>query len=192
MKRLVVSVLALAALAGCVRQAEPESPGEAAAELRKQPLGYGSLHAAVGGKPVENPLVVRESGLAELALGATPEQVKARYGEPARTQDGPEGQWWEYEGSEPKANLRLLFAGQPLALAQIQAWAPSAHQTSTLVRVMDPAVRVTRKYGAPATTVKVGGNGGEAWVYPAANVAFVVTPPDDKDRRTVGAIIVGL
>lgn len=192
MQRLVVTALALAALAGCVRQAEPESPGEAAANLRKQPLAYGTLHAAVGDKPVENPLVVRESGLAELALGATPEQVKARYGEPTRTQDGPDGQWWEYEGSDPKANLRLLFTGQPLALAQIQAWAPSPHQTSTLVRVMDPAVRVTRKYGPPAKTLKLGDGGGEAWVYPAANVAFVVTPPDDKDRRTVGAIIVGL
>jgi hypothetical protein len=141
---------------------------------------------------VENPLVVRESGLADLKLGATPEQVRSRYGEPTRTHDGPEGQWWDYEGSEAKANLRLLFAGTPQVLAQIQAWAPSSHQTSTLVRVLDPAVRVTRKYGAPTKTIAVGGAGGEAWVYPAANVAFVVTPPDDKDRRSVGAIIVGL
>jgi hypothetical protein len=192
MKRLLIGAIALLALAGCVRQAEPESPGEAAADLRKQSLPYADLHAAVGDKPVENPLVVRESGLAELKLGAAQEAAKARYGEPTRTKEAPGGTWWEYEGSDPKCNLRLLFAGDPAKLVQIQAWAPAPHETTTLVRALDPATRVTRKYGAPAKKLAVGGNGAEAWIYPAANVAFVVTPPDEKERRSVGAIIVGL
>ena len=84
------------------------------------------------------------------------------------------------------------IAGKPAKLAQVQAWPGSAAETSTLVRVLDPAVRVSRKYGAPVKTLPLGGSGAEVWVYPAADAAFVVTAPDDKDRRSVGAVVVGL
>lgn len=192
MRRLALLTLAAVALAGCVRQAEPESPGEAAGALRARPLPYAELRAAAEKGPAANPLVVRETGLAGLNLGVGQDQARSRYGDPTRTTEGPEGVWWEYESADAKANMRLLFSGAENTLAQVQAWPPSAHETRTLVRALDPASRVTRKYGAPTQTVKLGDTGAEVWVYPAANAAFVVTAPDEKDRRTVGAVIVGL
>lgn len=192
MRRLSLLVAVGLALSGCVRQAEPESPVEAAVALRAQGVPYAELRAAVGAETSAHPLVVRETGLAELALGASQAQTKARYGEPTRIKESPEGIWWEYEEADPKSNLKLLFTGAQNTLAQVQAWPPSAHETRTLVRVLDPATRVTRKYGQPTKTLKLGAAGAEVWVYPAANAAFVVMAPDEKARRSVGAVIVGL
>jgi hypothetical protein len=190
MRRLSALLLVGLALSGCVRQAEPESPVEAATALRAQGVPYAELHAVADA--AAHPLVVRETGLAELQLGASQAQTKARYGEPTRIKESPDGIWWEYEEADPQSNLKLLFTGAQNTLAQVQAWPPSAHETRTLVRVLDPVTRVTRKYGQPAKTLKLDATGAEVWVYPAANAAFVVMAPDEKARRSVGAVIVGL
>lgn len=88
------------------------------------------------------------------------------------------------------------------AVAQIRAWAPGDAETRSMVRLYDPAARVERKYPKPADKLWVGLTGGEVWVYPAANVAFVMSPPlptDDEDgaakcapSRFVAGTIVGL
>jgi hypothetical protein len=151
---------------------------------------YALVHATLAGQTLSSQLVVKETALAGLALGTDPEKARARYGEPSKQQVEAEGEWWIYD-AEGGPHLKLLFAGKPAKLAQVQAWPGSSAETASLMRVLDPAVRLTRKYGAPAKTLPLGATGAEVWVYPAADAAFVVTPPDDKDRRSVGAIVVG-
>jgi hypothetical protein len=115
----------------------------------------------------------------------------------------------------PTATLRLLFqpraqAADPAAtdaatprqpvqtLVQIQAWAPGAQETRSMIRLLDPLARVARKYGEPARKLGVGWGGAEVWLYPAANVAFVITAPQPQDapelppQRVVAGTIVGL
>jgi hypothetical protein len=191
MRRWMIAALAVSTLAGCVREAEPESPGEAAETLRKQGVPYTAVHAALADQKLGSPLVIKETGLAGLPLGSGPDVARAKFGDPATTRVEAEGEWWDYD-AEGGPHLTLLFAGKPAKLAQVQAWPGGAAETSTLVRVLDPAVRISRKYGAPAKTLPLGAAGAEVWVYPAADAAFVVTAPDEKDRRSVGAIVVGL
>lgn len=78
-----------------------------------------------------------------------------------------------------------------LTLAHIQAWAPARFQTRTLVRVLDLASRVERKYGRAPRILPWGRDGAEAWIYPAANVAFVVTPGYEEQPRYVAGTLVG-
>jgi hypothetical protein len=59
-----------------------------------------------------------------------------------------------------------------------------------MVRPLDPANRVLRKYGEPEQRVPWGA--GEAWVYAAANVAFVVTKDHPQQAAVVAGIVVGL
>jgi hypothetical protein len=113
----------------------------------------------------------------------------------------------------PTGTLRLLFqpraqvvdpaatdAAKPQqeALVQIQAWAPGDQETTTMVRLLDPVARVERKYGPPVRKLGVGWGGAEVWLYPAANVAFVITAPEPQDepdqppQRVVAGTIVGL
>lgn len=80
---------------------------------------------------------------------------------------------------------------RPQVLAHIQAWAPARFQTRSLVRVLDPVVRIERKYGKAPKVLPWGGQGGEVWLYPAANVAFVVTPMWAEQPRYVAATLVG-
>jgi hypothetical protein len=115
----------------------------------------------------------------------------------------------------PTGTLRLLFqpreqAADPAAtdaadprppvqaLVQIQAWAPGDEETRSMVRLLDPIARVERKYGDPPRKLSIGWSGAEVWIYPAANVAFVVTAPQPQDEpelppvRVVAGTIVGL
>ncbi|MDB5100701.1 MAG: hypothetical protein JWM80_5122 [Cyanobacteria bacterium RYN_339] len=115
----------------------------------------------------------------------------------------------------PIGTLRLLFqpreqavdaaatdAAKPRpaiqSLVQIQAWAPGAQETASMIRLLDPVARVERKYGAPPRKLGVGWGGAEVWLYPAANVAFVITAPQAQDepelppQRVVAGTIVGL
>jgi hypothetical protein len=189
--RRALLLMAAVALTGCVRDAEPPSPGEAAEAARLAGVPYAALHRALEGQATTSPLVVKETALAGLPLGSEPALARSRFGEPATQQVEAEGEWWTYDATGGP-HLKLLFAGKPAKLVQVQAWPGSTAETITLVRVLDPAVRLTRKYGAPTSTLKLGDTGAEVWVYPAADAAFVVTPPDEKDRRSVGAIVVGL
>lgn len=182
-------------LTGCFgRQAEPASPAEAAAALVGHGPGYEALHQAAM-LPQRHALRVEETGLAGVSLGASAEQVRAKLGAPSRSEKRPEGTWWIYDDDDARlrsgGRLRLLLAGEPAALAQIQAWAPSRLETLTMVRPLDPASRLERKYGAPFRKLPWKG-GAEAWLYPASNVAYVVTAPDGEERRHVAAVIVGL
>lgn len=225
MRRLALAAALL--LTGCPK-AEPPTPGEVAANLRGSAPSYGALHAAAAGA-AEDVLKVKEAGLAELPLGCSPARVKARYSDPNRRTKAAEGEWWEYDEvlktaaqQDPRGDgrprhdeigtLRLLFVPVPpdpkdpdaptQALSQIQAWAPGSQETRSLVRLLDPVARVTRKYGEPPRKLWMGLSGGEVWVYPASNVAFVISPPQAADvpegapaeapSREVVATIVGL
>lgn len=227
----VAATLVLAALsvAGCPKAQAP-TPGELAARMREGAPSYDALHAVATAPAKANVLRVREAGLAELPLGATPEQVRARYGEPNHRQQTREGEWWRYDevlrsaaqqepgedGRRPKdivGTLRLLFKpvapktppdpkAPTMTLVQIRAWAPGAQQTRSLVRLLDPVQRIERKYGPPPRKLSVGWTGGEVWIYPSANVAFVVSPPQPVEDvegapeqppvRVVAGTIVGL
>ena len=235
-------LLATLALVGCPKAQAP-TPGELSMQLRAATPGYALVHAAAAGDRPRTYLHVRESALADLVLGSSPAQAKARYGDPKQIAHAPEGDWWEYEEvlkvaenatppSHPPARdevgtLRLLFvpltvvvkpagkamvadasasgaaaAVSPKLLSQIQAWAPGRQETRSLVRLLDPVARVESKYGAPARKLAVGKTGGELWLYPAADVGFVVSPPEPVSAevdgpatapgRVISATIVGL
>jgi hypothetical protein len=99
------------------------------------------------------------------------------------------------------ANAKVEQAVSPV-LTQIQAWAPGAQETRSMVRLLDPVSRIERKYGPAPKTLKLGWTGGEVWLYPAANVAFVLSPPQATEEtaglpaapktRFVSGTIVGL
>jgi hypothetical protein len=189
-----------------------------------------ALHAAAVAKSNKDFLRLRESGLADLVIGESSSNVRIRYGEPNRTVRAKGGEWWEYDeilrlasdqetgpdGKPPKditGTLRLYFAAAPAGLesalikampllTQIQAWAPGDQETRSMVRLLDPVSRIERKYGPAPQKLKVGWTGGEVWIYPAANVAFVVSPlqaveepegmPAGPKTRLVAGTIVGL
>ncbi len=272
-RRVAALGILVAVTAGCSWfRGGPEPAAKLADRMRKDPVSLEKLRAAAAGAPQRNVLWLRETYLAELALGASGDQVKRRWGEPTRVRQTPQGTWWEYDEAYPKPgatpepaasgappdekqepnvarvgmNLRLLFvdppapppppapepplpsvgpsadpagSGFPVAqastepapavepsfeptpvptptpkpklLSHIQAWAPARFQTKSLVRVLDPAVRIERKYGKAPKVLPWGGQGGEVWLYPAANVAFVVTPMWDEQPRYVAATLVG-
>lgn len=193
-------VLALSGLAGCAStQTEaPETPAAAAADLKAQGPALGDMQKAIAGLPTANPLVQRESGLAGVTLGATPDDVRRVLGEPTGKEKGAGGTWWDYNPDQAKPGhdqaLRLYFTGEKSTLTHIQTWAPSRYETASMVRVLDPAVRLSRKYGAPAKKLAWGGRGAEVWLYPAANVGYVVTRPLEagKENRVVAGILVGI
>ena len=245
LKRTLGLALMVMAVAGCPKAQAP-TPGAVADKLRQDAPSYEALHRAFAAGPTKNVLLQRETGLAELPLGATQDQVHQRYGDPNHRLKTSEGEWWEFEevlklasedesdsdkparpeGDKPARNitgtLRLLFKPRPVItvadpaattavvpqgpvpqapvmnLVQIRAWAPGAQETSSLVRLLDPISRVERKYGAPSHKLPVGWGGGEVWIYPAANVAFVISPPHKFDEvegpptRIVAGTIVGL
>lgn len=192
--------LAIALVPGCAsRQAEaPETPAAAAADLKGQGPALSELYRAIAGAPTANPLVKRENGLGALKLGASEGEVLGALGEPSRRESATGGTWWDYvpDAAEPGRDqaLRLYFAGEKPVLAHIQAWAPSRLETASLIRVLDPAVRLERKYGAPAKKLPWGGRGAEVWLYPAANVGYVVSRPleSGQENRVVAGILVGL
>lgn len=232
--RKALVLLAALLVAGCPKAQAP-TPGQVAGQLRQDVPSYGAIHRAAAEGPAKNVLLQRESGLAELALGATQGQVHERYGDPNRRTRTGDGEWWEFDEvvalatpdpeaspkrrvkrlDNPTGTLRLLFqpreqapgpaateAAEPRppvqTLVQIQAWAPGDEETRSMVRLLDPIARVERKYGAPAHKLSIGWGGAEVWLYPAANVAFVVTAPQPQDEpelpavRVVAGTIVGL
>lgn len=187
----VLSLCLLAGLlTGCPRT-EPPSPGEVATSLRKEPVTFAALHEAAAGAATRNVLWTRESGLADLAIGATQAQVRTRLKEPTRKLTNKEGTWWEYDGIENLGALRLLFTGETALLTHIQAWAPGRQETRSMVRLLDVASRIERKYGAPVKVVDWR-QGSQVWVYPAANVAYLMTPAQAPEQRQVAATFVGL
>ena len=264
----------------------PEAPARIADRMRLDPVPYEQLRASAAKAPQRNVLWLRETYLAELALGATTEAVRRRWGEPTRVRQAAAGTWWEYEETYPRPgwspapvasgappderrepmagrvgmNLRLLFVAPagPTALpatpapaaaalpapaaaaipaptpdvggtqielvpapeagasaepddaapaapvvaptptpaptkvlAHIQAWAPARFQTRSLVRVLDAASRVERKYGQAPQVLPWGREGGEVWLYPAANVGYVMTPAWEEQPRHVAGTLVG-
>jgi hypothetical protein len=178
-----LGLLVLALSGGCsLFRLEAPTPAVAAQALYATSTPYAALHVLKDS--ARNPLLLRETRLAGLALGLGALQVKAVAGEPAKIYSNAQGQWWEY----PSYGLRLVFKGAQLA--QIQAWSPSQAETSTLVRPLDQAVRVLRKYGKPFRQVAWGDS--SAWIYPAADLAFVLTPEAKDGNRSVAGIIVGL
>jgi hypothetical protein len=206
-KRVPAFIVALTLLwvSGCASRQEeaPMSPAAAAADLKTQGPALSELNAAIAGAPAANPLLQRETGLAGVKLGATQEDARRVLGEPSRRETVSGGTWWEYIPEEARAGreqaLRLWFAGDKAdkpTLTHIQTWAPSRFETSSLVRVLDPAIRLTRKYGAPVKTLDWGRQGAQVWLYPAANVGYVVTRPletgKNDQNRVVAGILVGL
>lgn len=180
---LGLALLALA-VAGC--RAEPETPLKSALRMRQAPPAYSALHEVASAAGANNPLHVRERGLAGVTLGMAAPAVQARLGPARRQVRASEGTWWEYEDG----SLRLLLAGTPATLVQVQAWAPTRYETETLLRPLDPATRLERKYGvAPERLAHAGG---EVWLYPAADAAFVVSAPSETGERAIMAVFVGL
>lgn len=288
-------VLATGMLTGCFwLSAQPPTPADVADRVRQRPVPYAALLAAAR-DPGPGYLILRETGLADLVLGTTLPQVKARYGAPARSRETSEGLWWEYDDTLPNpaaespaedstaangvlapdgtpeeganttprrgTHLRLLFARvsatprpsasprlepkgaavkpvapvveseslepggteiilpsqvarpavvpsvQPLPLSSppgpkvappdarlvhIEAWAPSRHLTRSLIRPLDSVGRVSRKYGPAEQMVPWGEGGVTAWLYPAADVGFVVSPSREDSPGSVLAVLVGL
>lgn len=277
--RVAALSLLVATTLGCSWfRGAPDAPAKIADRMRQDPVPYDRLVAEAGKGPKRNVLWLREATLAELALGATTDAVRRRWGEPTRTRQTAAGTWWIYEEVYPKPgfspepepsdlppderrepvaarvgmNLTLLFvdppkpaatpmpaptpapvapatpapsvppsdataieivpppeAGTPAeaptappapptptppppkVLAHIQAWSPARFQTRSLVRVLDLASRVERKYGKAPQVLPWGREGGEVWLYPAANVGFVVTPAWEEQPRHVAASLVG-
>ncbi len=259
----------------------PEAPARIAERMRRDPVPYERLKSASDHAARRNVLWLRENYLAELALGATTETVRRRWGEPTHVRQSAAGTWWDYEETYPRPgfspepapsdappderreptaarvgmNLRLLFVDPPSpspfpvapvaiqspaapatpaptaaaggtaieivpapeamatsdavqaptappapppptpvppkVLVHIQAWSPARFQTRSLVRVLDPAGRVERKYGKAPQVLPWGREGGEVWLYPAANVGFVMTPAWEAQPRHVAATLVG-
>lgn len=174
--------LVAALVAGCAQTRA--TPLEMVPALRAAAPSLATLDAAARRAPQADPLVVRETGLGGVRLGMSPDVVRATLGEPATRS----GDTWRYDPPRPGARLTLRFEGGKLR--QIRAWAPGDAETRTLVRLLDDAARVRRKYGAAPVTLRWGD--GEGWLYPAANVAFVVTPADATGDRVVDGLIVGL
>lgn len=280
--RVAALSLLVATTLGCSWfRGAPDAPARIADRMRHDPVSYERLVAEAGKGPRRNVLWLRETHLAELALGAPTDAVRRRWGEPTRTRQTAAGTWWIYEEVYPKPgfspepepsdlppderrepvaarvgmNLTLLFVDPPKAaatpapapplvasampatpapspppsdatpielvpppeaaasvdaapeapvvaptptppplkvLAHIQAWSPARFQTRSLVRVLDLASRVERKYGKAPQVLPWGREGGEVWLYPAANVGFVVTPAWEEQPRHVAATLVGL
>jgi hypothetical protein len=217
--KLVAAVLATLTLPGCAALfvGKPEAPDVLAERLRREPVSFGSLREALQAGPS---LRLREAGLAEVALGATAERVRVRFGAPRKATSTPDGLWWDFEELAPlpverrqpatdappdeqlepdawrnTAHLRVLLEQRPdgegaARVIHLQAWAPARFTTRSLVRPLDPAARVLRKYGPPVRTRAWGA--GEVWTYPDADVAFVVTPDHPEQPRVVAGILVGL
>ena len=95
------------------------------------------------------------------------------------------------EGAAPVVIAPTPTPAPQKLLAHIQAWAPARFQTRSLVRVLDQASRVERKYGKAPQILPWGREGGEVWLYPAANVGFVVTPAWEEQPRYVAGTLVG-
>lgn len=180
-------------VASCAAQRSGAAPAEAAEALLRQGPSHAALREAAVEARRPRPLHVKEQGLGDLALGADEERVRRVFGAPDRTEAAAEGVWWFYRAREERlrrGRIEVLFAGEPPTVSQIRAWAPSQLETRTMVRPLDPAERLTRKYGAPDATLPWGA--GEAWLFPAANVAYVLTPAGDEGHRLVAGVIVGL
>lgn len=178
-------------VASCAAQRPERPPVEVADAMRREAPAYAVVHAAAAVKP--QPLHVREQGLDGLALGTPQAQIQRAWGAPDRTRDADEGTWWTYdpqEGRQRRGRLELLFAGERQELAQVRAWAPSLLETRTMIRPLDPASRLARKYGGSGTVLPWGR--GEAWLYPSANVGYVLTPAVGEEPRLVAGVIVGL
>jgi hypothetical protein len=176
----------------------PPSIDEQMENLRESATVASPLLTSAAESSPGNPLWVKENSLADISLGMSERALRARYGQPKRISEHLQGTWWLFKGHSPETpswSLRVHLQGDPtepaaLKVTQVQAWWPSRHQTRTLVRPLDPASRVLRKYGEPEQRVAWGT--GEAWVYGAANVAFVVTKDHPQRAAIVAGIVVGL
>lgn len=185
---------------GCasLKHLSPPSLLEHVEALRDTPMAVSPLSSAVAAHTQGNPLLVQEKTLAEIPLGMTAEALRTRWGNPRSAIEQGDGWWWSFKGhaqTTPSVALRVQLkrgAAEPaeLKVTQIQAWWPSRHLTRTLIRPFDPAARVLRKYGPPEQLVPWGL--GQAWVYPTANVAFIVTRDVPPEERVVAGIVVGL
>ncbi|MEB3195873.1 MAG: hypothetical protein VKP62_01590 [Candidatus Sericytochromatia bacterium] len=216
-RRFFVTVTCLGVLtqtAGCawLFQGSPEAPSKQAEQLKLAGPTLEELQRETHRRFRPNPLWVKETGARGLPLGANKETVRLRWGKPERVAASNRGEWWEYEevsatlpgarakeeglgGDVPQTGLhvKLFFAdaAEPV-VNHIQVWAPSRLQTRTFLRPLDPATRVIRKYGPPAASLRWGFGGGEVWIYPAADVAYVVTPEHPQQPRAIAAILMGL
>ncbi|MEB3328601.1 MAG: hypothetical protein VKQ33_05155 [Candidatus Sericytochromatia bacterium] len=219
MRAPLVSLLVAATLPGCASllASRPEAPEAQAERLRREPFSLATIQHE---GPTGPTLRLREKGLAEVPLGASTDAVRMRFGAPHQTASTVDGLWWDFDELAPlpverrqpspdtppdehlepdawrnTAHLRVLFHqradGEGAArVVHLQAWAPARFMTRSLVRPLDPSTRVLRKYGPPVHTRAWGT--GELWIYPDADVAFVVTPDHPDQPRVVAGILVGL
>jgi hypothetical protein len=218
-RRLLALALVAPGLSGCAAffAGRPEAPEVLTERLRREQVPLAAIRQ---GSAVGPSLRIREVALAEVPLGAQAEAVRARFGSPRRTHSDADGLWWEFEefaplpverrqaapDAPPEAQLepdawrnlshiRVLLNqradGEGAArVVHVQAWAPARFMTRSMIRPLDPAARVVRKYGPPPRTRAWGA--GEVWTYPEADVAFVVTPDHPEQPRVVAGILVGL
>ncbi|MEB3285602.1 MAG: hypothetical protein VKN33_09980 [Candidatus Sericytochromatia bacterium] len=186
------------ALPGCLPLTffTPAPLSEQLKALREHPQNIQQLADLVRSETQANPLLVQEVSLANISLGVSAREVTAQWGHPHRIAEQIDGTWWSFRGqSQEPGTVRVYLQPSKTTpnaqeVAQVQVWWPTRHMTRTMVRALDPAARVLRKYGTPPHQLPWGG--GQAWIYPAANVAFVVTNHNPPQDAVVAGIIVGL
>jgi hypothetical protein len=201
--RIVGMALVIGLLTGCAGASKDVSPLVRVKQLARVETPYAALHACASDRI--DPMIERESRLAGITLGQESEMVKRRLGTPTRSLEDAGRIWWEYElitesqltenEHDNAAHLitRVGFSmveKKPGQVEQIQVWAPSREQSARIIRPLDPAIRITAKYGVPP--IKKPWGNVEAWVYPEANLAFVMLDAQSEDPAVVAGIVVGL
>ncbi|GEM_PF-7024708 len=201
--RIVGIAVVMGLLAGCAGTPKDVSPLVRVMQLARVETPYALLRACASDRI--NPMVERESRLAGITLGQESETVKRHLGTPTRSLQLAGRIWWEYEvitesqltenEHDNAAHLtsRVGFSmveKNPGRVEQIQVWAPSRELSARMIRPLDPAIRITAKYGVPP--IKKPWGNVEAWVYPEANLAFVMLDAQAEDPAVVAGIVVGL
>lgn len=197
--RLAAASLLAFALSGCWAWWPQPSLEEAATSALAAYPGSATVQAwaaeAKAQGPLTDPLVTAEVGLGNLRLGTPATELQRHLGSPSLGGSARPGARWQW--SHPGAGSVVAeLAGSPVAVARLEAWAPSEASTRAQIRPGDDAARILRKYGAKPFAKAWGLRGCELWVVPKANAAFVVGPVhwekgEALPRRVLGVLVGG-